>query len=81
MTLFIVLQIFIDIILLLCIILLKNGLNRKFELRPGEKLMTNTLKFTGNVEATKVPSGEPVDSITVLEYSNIKNKDENESKR
>ncbi len=47
---------------------IENELSATIKLKPGEKLMPTTLCFKG-IDISKA-SGEPMESITVLEYTN-----------
>ena len=48
--------------------IIENELKSAIKLKPGEKLMPTTLCFKG-IDIAKA-SGEPMESITVLEYTN-----------
>lgn len=48
---------------------MKTELKSKIGLRAGEKIAATTLYFT-NVDISKGDTKEPMDCITVLEYSN-----------
>jgi len=54
----------------ICNYLMKLEKN-KFELRKGETLIPCTLRFLGSVDVVRTDTKEPVDQITVIEYSNI----------
>jgi len=43
----------------------------KFELRKGENLKPCTMRFKEGFQITRTSNGEPIDEITVVEYSNL----------
>ena len=47
-----------------------NELKKKLHLAPGEQLKVVQLKFAGNVMVTRADTGEPMDVVYLVEYSN-----------
>ena len=59
------------------IIKLKELEYKKFELRKNENLKPCTIKFKEGFSIIRTDTGEPVDEITLVEYSNIGVRNEN----
>jgi hypothetical protein len=49
-----------------------DELQKKLQLRPGEMLRTVELKFGKDVAVSRADTGEPMDAICVVEYSNVR---------
>lgn len=44
---------------------------KKFELAENESLRVCTIRFKEGLSITRTDTGEPVDELTILEYSNV----------